>query len=101
MDREEILRKAQNENNDEMEVQIRDKSIKWTYISMVIAVGVFSFIGDMKGYPIMDLVATTSISVAGGNFYRYIKCRDKSNLVITIIMVVVFVVSTIRFFMGH
>ncbi|MCI8748303.1 MAG: hypothetical protein HFH67_10635 [Lachnospiraceae bacterium] len=101
MDREEILRKAQNENNDEMEVQIRDKSIKWTYISMVIAVGVFSFIGDMKGYPIMDLVATTSISVAVGNFYRYIKCRDKSNLVITIIMVVVFVVSTIRFFMGH
>ncbi len=79
-----------------MEVQIRDKSIKWTYISMVIAVGVFSFIGDMKGYPIMDLVATTSISVAVGNFYRYIKCRDKSNLVITIIMVVVFVVSTIR-----
>ncbi len=101
MDREEILRKAQNENNDEMEVQIRDKSIKWTYISMVIAVGVFSFIGDMKGYPIMDPVATTSISVAVGNFYRYIKCRDKSNLVITIIMVVVFVVSTIRFFMGH
>lgn len=49
MDREEILRKAQNENNDEMEVQI----------------------------------------------------RDKSSLVITIIMVVVFVVSTIRFFMGH
>ena len=101
MDREEILRKAQNENNDEMEVQIRDKSMKWTYISMVIAAGVFSFARDMKGYPIMDLAATTSISVAAGNFYRYVKCRDKSNLIIAVIMVVVFVVSTIRFFMGH
>ena len=48
MDREEILRKAQNENNDEMEVQIRDKSMKWTYIFMVIAAGTFSFIRDMK-----------------------------------------------------
>ena len=101
MDREEILRKAQSENNDEMEVQIRDKSMKWTYIFMVIAAGAFSFIRDMKGYPVMDLTATVSISVAAGNFYRYIKRRDKTDLIIAIIMAVVFVVSTIRFFMGH
>ena len=42
MDKEEILRKAQKEDSDEMKVQIRDKSMKWTYISMVIAAGVFS-----------------------------------------------------------
>ena len=101
MDREEILRKAQNENNDEMEVQIRDKSMKWTYIFMVIAAGTFSFIRDMKGYPVMDLTATVSVSVVAGNFYRYIKCRDKSHLIIAVIMGVIFVISTIRFFMGH
>lgn len=40
MNKEEILRKAQKESNDEMEVQVKDKSMKWTYISMVIAAGI-------------------------------------------------------------
>lgn len=101
MDKEDVLRKAQKENCDEMQIQIRDKSMKWTYVSMVIAAAVFSFIRGMHDYPMMDLTATVSISVTVGNFYRYIKCKDKSNLVIAIVMFVVFVVSTIRFIMGH
>ena len=44
MDKEDVLRKAQEEKNDEMEIQIRDKSMKWTYVSMVIAAAIFSFI---------------------------------------------------------
>ena len=35
MEREEILKRAQKEGNDEMEIQIKDKSIKYTYIAMV------------------------------------------------------------------
>ena len=101
MNKEDVLRKAQKEGNDEMEIQIRDKSMKWTYISMVIAAGIFSFIRDMQDYPMMDLTATVSISVAVGNFYRYIKCKDKSNLCIAAVMFVVFFLSTIRFIMGH
>lgn len=101
MDKEEILRMAQKEKNDEMEIQIKDKSMKWTYISMVIAAGIFSFIRDMKGYPIMDLTATVSISVAAGNFYKYVKCKDSAYLIISIIMLIVFAASTVRFFMGH
>ena len=101
MNKEEILKKAQKEHNDEMELQIRDKSIKWTYISMVIAAGVFSFIRDMQDYPMMDLTATVSLSVAVGNFYRYMKSKDKSNLMIAIVMFIIFVISTIRFIMGH
>ena len=50
MNKEEILRKAQKESNDEMEVQVKDKSMKWTYISMVIAAGIFSFIRESQGY---------------------------------------------------
>lgn len=101
MDKEDILRKAQEEKTDEMEIQVRDKSMKWTYVSMVIAAGIFSFIRDMQGYPMMDLSATVALSVAVGNFYRYMKCKDKSNLIIAIVMLVVFVFSTIRFIMGH
>lgn len=101
MDKEEILRKAQKESNDEMEVQIRDKSMKWTYITMVIAVGIFSLIRDMQGYPMMDLTATVCISVAVGNFYRYVRGKEKSSLIIALVMLVIFVISTIRFIMGH
>lgn len=101
MNREDILRKAQTEGNDEMELQVRDKSMKWTYVAMVIAAAVFSFIRQMQDYPMMDLTATVSISVAVGNFYRYLKCKDKSNLCIAAVMFAVFVLSTIRFLMGH
>ncbi len=101
MNKEEILKKAQKEGNDEMEVQAKDKSIRWTYIAMVIAAAVFSFIRGERGYPIMDLTATVSISVCVGQFYRFVKSKDKSFLIIAIVMVGVSVFSTIRFFMGH
>lgn len=101
MDKDEILRKAQKEGNDEMEVQMRDKSIKWTYVSMVIAAAVFSFLRAEQGYPIMDLTATVSISVCAGFSYRFMKSKDKSSFMIAIVMLVVFIFSTIRFIMGH
>ena len=101
MNKEEILRKAQKESNDEMEGQVKDKSMKWTYISMVIAAGIFSFIRESQGYPMMDLTATVSISVCVGHFYRFGKCKDKSSLIIAMVMLVVFIFSTIRFIMGH
>lgn len=101
MDKEEILRKAQIEGQDEREVQIRDKSIKWTYIAMVAAAAVFSFIRENQGYPMMDLTATVSISVCVGQLYRYWKGKDKSSLLIAVIMLGVAIMATIRFFMGH
>lgn len=101
MNKEEILRKAQKESNDEMEVQVKDKSMKWTYISMVLAAGVFSFIRGMQGNPMMDLTATVSISVCVGQSYRFIKSKDKSCLIIAIVMLAVSIASTIRFIMGH
>ena len=44
MERKEILKRAQDENLDERELQVKDKSMKWSYIVMVIMASVFSFI---------------------------------------------------------
>lgn len=101
MNKEEILRRAQREGNDEMEVQTKDRAIRWTYITMVIAAAVFSFIRETQGYPIMDLTATVSISVCVGQFYRFIKSKDKSLLIIAMVMLVVSIAATVRFIMGH
>lgn len=101
MNKEEILQKAQKEGNDEMEIQIRDRSIRWTYLAMVIAAAIFSFIRSEQGYPVMDLTATVSISVCVGQLYRFIKGRDKASLLIALLMFAVSIFSTVRFTMGY
>lgn len=101
MNKEEILQRAQREGNDELEIQVRDKSIRWTYIAMVLAAAVFSFIRGEHGYPIMDLTATVSISVCVGQAYRFMKSKDKSSLFIAAIMLAVSIFATVRFLMGH
>lgn len=101
MNKEEILKQAQKEGNDEMENQIKDKSMWWTYITMVLAAAVFSFIRSELGYPIMDLTATVAISVCVGQFYRFAKGKRQSSLLIACITLLIFVFATIRFMMGH
>lgn len=101
MNKDEILKRAQQEKNDEMEIQVRDKSIRWTYIAMVLTAAIFSFIRDQQGLPMMDLCATVSISVCVGQFYRYVKTRDHGCLLIAMIMFAVSILATVRFFMGH
>lgn len=49
MDKKEILKQAQREGEDEREVQVRDKSLKWTYIAMVVVAAVFTFIRAEQG----------------------------------------------------
>ncbi|MCI6497967.1 MAG: DUF6442 family protein [Lachnospiraceae bacterium] len=44
MDKNEILKMAQVENQDEMELQVKDKSMMWSYIVMVVMAAIFSFI---------------------------------------------------------
>ena len=55
MDREEILKKAQAENKDERELQIKVKSVTWAFIVMVVMAAVFTFIRARQGLPVMDL----------------------------------------------
>lgn len=101
MNKEDILKKVQSENKDEMELQIRDKSMKWTYIALVISAAVFAFIRAEKGQPLMDLSATVCISVCVGQVYRFIKTKDKSCLLIAIITLFVSIFAVIRYIGGH
>lgn len=101
MNKEEILKKAQAEKKDEREIQVKDKSMIWSYIVMVIAAGIFSLIRSQQGLPMMDLSATVSASVFAGMAYRFVKTKNKNNLIIAVIMLIVAIAATMRFFMGH
>ena len=101
MNKEEILKKVQSENKDEMELQIRDKSMKWTYLALAISAAVFAFIRGEKGQPMMDLCATVCISVCVGQIYRYIKTKDKCCLLIAFITLFASIFAVIRYIGGH
>ena len=101
MDKEEILKRARSEKLDEREMQVRDKSMMWSYIAMVIAAAIFSFIRSEQGLPMMDLTATVCISVFANHIYRFIKTNEMQYLIIGMIMFCVAVMATIRFAMGH
>ncbi|MCI8550805.1 MAG: hypothetical protein HFI68_09520 [Lachnospiraceae bacterium] len=101
MDREEVLRRSRNEKNNEMEARIWDRAMRWTYLGMVLAAAVFSYIRSLDGQPVMDLCATVCISVFAGRIYYYIKTKDKFNLIMALFALVIAVFATVRFFMGH
>lgn len=101
MEKSEILKKAQAEKQDERELQVKDKSMMWSYTAMVLAAAVFTFIREEQGLPMMDLSATVSVSVFAGMTYRYVKTRNIENLIIAVIMFCIAIMATVRFFMGH
>jgi cell division GTPase FtsZ len=101
MDKDEILKKAQAEKHDEREVQVKDKSMMWSYIVMVLVAAIFSFIRSEQGLPMMDLTATVSASVCAAMTYRFIKTKDKSYLLVALVSLCVAIIATVRFFMGH
>jgi uncharacterized membrane-anchored protein len=101
MNKDEILKKAQAERNDEREIQVKDKSMMWSYIVMVLAAAIFSFIRSEQGLPMMDLPATVSASAFAAFAYRFIKTKEKAYLFLAVIALCVAIVATVRFFMGH
>lgn len=100
MNKEEILKKAQNEE-DEMLAQTRDRAMKYTYIVLVLAAAFFALLRNLKDQPVMDLCATVCFSVSAGRFYCFIKSKDKYNLIMAVVTIAIAIVATIRFFMGH
>ncbi len=101
MEKSEILKKAQAEKRDERELQVKDKSMMWSYTAMVLVAAVFTFIRAEQGLPMMDLSATVCVSVFAGMTYRYVKTRNKKNLIIAVITFCIAIMATVRFFMGH
>lgn len=103
MNKEEVLAKSRKENEgcDEFQIQVRDKSIKWTYITMVVVATIFAEIRASEGLPSMDLGVTICSSVCVGQLYRFIKTKDKGCLVMAVITFLVSVFTIIRFLGGH
>ncbi len=101
MDKKEILEKAQEEKKDEMETFITDKSMRWTYVTMVLSAGIFTIIRSLQDLPIMDLSATVLFSVSAGYLYRYTKTKEKFNLIFGIAMALMGIFAAVRFFLGH
>jgi hypothetical protein len=101
MNKDEILKRAQAEKNDEREIQVRDKSMMWSYIVMISVASIFSVIRSEQGLPMMDLPATVSASAFAAFAYRFIKTKEKAYLFLAVIALCVAIVATVRFFMGH
>ena len=101
MEKEEILRRSRSEKNDELEKQVWNMSMRWTYLAMVVSAAVFSYIRDMNGQPMMDLCATVCISVCAGRAYCYAKTKESFHLIMALVIFAIAIFATIRFFMGH
>ena len=100
INKEEILAKSRK-SGDEMEGVVKDKSMKWTYITMVFVAAIFAFIRSEQGLPMMDLCVTVTASVMVGMIYRFIKTKDKSCLIIGIISMICCIIGIIGYVKGH
>lgn len=100
MNKKEILAKAQAEKTDEREIFINDRSMRWTYLAMTLSAGIFTIVRGFHDLPIMDLCATVCLSVCAGHMYRFIKTKEKFNLIMAVAMLFFGTVSTVQFFMG-
>lgn len=101
MNRDEILKSAQREHRDERTEQVKDRSMRWTYIVMVLTAAVFAFIRAEKGESMMDLSVTVCASVAAGQLYRFIKTRERFCLALSLVALAVGILALVRFCMGH
>lgn len=101
MNKEEILAKSRQESKDEMEIAVKDQSMKWTYITMVLAAAFFAWTRAQKGDTIMDLCVTVCVSCAVGQLYRYFRTKDKRYLIAGVIAAGCTIMGIIRYVMGY
>ena len=103
MNKEEILAKSRKENqdHDERELQVKDKSMTFSYIAMIVLAAVFTSIRAGQGLPMMDLCATVCGSVCAGMAYRFFRTKKTEYCILALITFIVMIVAVIRFAMGH
>lgn len=100
MNKEDILKMAQTEKIDALELQVKDKSMMWSYLVMIVLAALFSFFKALHGFPITDLTATICASICANVFYRYLKTRKQQDLFLAIAMFIIARIATIHFFIG-
>ena len=101
MKKDDILNMARQEQRDEMTERVRDQSMRWTYLVMVLTAAVFAFIRSERGQSIMDLSVTVCASVAAGQLYRFIRTRETFCLTLCLIALAVGCLALVRFCMGY
>ena len=84
MKKEDILKMAQAEKNDEMEQYVNDKSMYFIFIVMFLCLSIFAFTRFADGLRIEDYIATLDLSISAGHFYRYSKTKKKEHLIAAI-----------------
>ena len=101
MTKDEVLQKSRSENQDEREEVIRDKSIKWTMITMVLLSAVFAYLRAEQGQSMMDLTVVVCTSVSVSFLYRFLKTRRKYFLLLGLITLACAVLALVRFINGY
>ena len=97
MNKDEILEKSRLENHDEREDVIRDRSLRWTLITMTVLSVAFASLRAYGGHSIADLTVVVCGSVGVTFLYRFIKTKQVYFLVLAVVLLAVAVFSLIRF----
>ena len=97
MNKDEILEKSRLENHDEREDVIRDRSQRWTLITMTVLSVAFASLRAYGGHSIADLTVVVCGSVGVTFLYRFIKTKQVYFLVLAAVLFAVAVFSLIRF----
>ena len=101
MNKDEILEKSRAENHDEREVAIRDRSLRWTLITMTVLSVAFACLRAYGGHSVTDLAVVVCGSVGVTFLYRFVKTKQVYFLVLSIVLLAVAVVSLIRFILEY
>lgn len=72
------------ENHDEMEDHIKDKSFFVSTITLVIVAELFVYVRMINGHVIWDLCITEWAAITAGFLYRFIRTRNKLQLLIVV-----------------
>ena len=97
MNKDEILEKSRLEKHDEREDAIRDRSLRWTLITMTVLSVAFASLRAYGGHSISDLTVVVCGSVGVTFLYRFVKTKQVYFLVLSIVLLAVAVFSLIRF----
>ena len=92
MNREEILRRSREEDNDEMEVQRRERGLakvnRWTIILFYIVIALLTNYGFIPKWAYFAFMLAACIPATVWYFYSYWKTRDGGDLVSAVVLAV-------------
>ena len=101
MNKEEILKKGRSENKDERDEIIRDQSIKWTFMTMVLLSAVFAYLRAVQGQTMMDLTVIVCGSVSVSFLYRFFQTKRKDLLILGLVILLCAIIALVRFCTGY